>query len=373
VKKKLALAAAVTAFMGLLLLLYYNYKVVNRNTVEQMITEKKTINVLIAGANRFSDDRFSFFAIVSLNPENSNVGVTFIPPSFRIALDDDGSRAARIDELEFSSYNKILVQATLRRTLRLHVPFFVEVYPPDVKKIVDLLEGIDLFVLDQVKDRQRLRFGVNYFDGDRIVAYINTVEGNSIYLKFDRIADVLSTLYYNKQKYRRFVVPEMITPMFRSVKTNLLPQELMKIGEILYSDGLFFSTMLPGGLEGKYYVTDDIAYKIYESEFLRDLVLDDPTEPVTKIRILNGTDESGLARKMRNHLIREGLNVVEFGTFSTQKMAESIIISRKGEYPAVKKVSELLGIQRIYHIADNTQLDNVLIIIGEDYKSDRRK
>jgi len=49
-------------------------------------------------------------------------------------------------------------------------------------------------------------------------------------------------------------------------------------------------------------------------------------------------------------------------------MAESIIISRKGDYAAVRRVSDTIGIDRVYHIVDNTQLDNVLIIIGEDYK-----
>jgi len=368
VKKILVISLASLAVLAVLLLVYYNYKIVNRNTVEILVNEKKMINILIAGASAYRDDRYSFFAVMSINPENNNVGVTYIPPSFRIFLDDDGTEMARFDEVEFSNYNKIMIQMTLKRTLKLNVPFIVEIYPQDVKRFVDLFEGIELFVLDQVKDQSHLHFGVNYFDGDKIVRYINSVEGNSIYLKFDRVQDILSTLYYNKEQYRRFFNPVMVSELGKSIKTNLLPQEILKIGEIIYNDGNLLSVMLPGSLEEKYYITDDIAYTIYEAEFLKNLVLTDSEEPVTKIKILNGTDEPGLARKMRNDLIREGLSVVEFGTSSYAKMHDSIIINRKGDFQAVRKVSALLGITKIYHIIDNTQLDNVLIIIGEDYK-----
>ena len=47
-------------------------------------------------------------------------------------------------------------------------------------------------------------------------------------------------------------------------------------------------------------------------------------------------------------------------------MNESIIINTKGNYAAVKKASEATGIDNIYHIIDNTQLNNILIIIGKD-------
>ena len=60
------------------------------------------------------------------------------------------------------------------------------------------------------------------------------------------------------------------------------------------------------------------------------------------------------------------MNVVEFGTSKYPHMNESIIINTKGNYAAVKKASEATGIDNIYHIIDNTQLNNILIIIGKD-------
>lgn len=152
----------------------------------------------------------------------------------------------------------------------------------------------------------------------------------------------------------------------KTVRTNLLPQEVFKIGEIIFMEGNVISTILPGSFKNNYYVINDISYKIYEKEFLTSLVVSKKAEPIIKIKILNGTNVPRLARRMRNNLIRDGLNVVEFGTSPYTKMKESIIICRKGNYSAVNKVSELTGINRIYYIIDSTQLNNLLIIIGED-------
>ena len=367
-KKLIVIALAGIVLVSVFLYVLYSYRVTSRNTVEKLVSENKMINILVTGANSYNDDRYSFFALCSINPENYRIGITFIPPSYRVFLDEDRQRQARIDEIEFSSYNKILVQLSLKEDLRLHVPYFIELYPPDVKRMVNLFEGVELFILDQVRDCTCLDFGVNYLDGPKIMHYINSVENDSIYLKYDRILDVIATMYHRRDIYSAFYTMPFVEELFHSVKTNLLPQELFKLAEIAFKDGFLTSIILPGSLEESYYIVDDIAYKIYEAEFLKKLVLNDGEEPVTKIKILNGTNVPGLARKMRNNLIRDGLNVMEFGTSPYPQMKHSIIISRKAEYAAVKKVSDIAGIPRIYHIIDNTLLNNVLIIIGEDLK-----
>jgi hypothetical protein len=156
----------------------------------------------------------------------------------------------------------------------------------------------------------------------------------------------------------------------KSVKTNLLPQEAMRIGQILYKDGDVMATILPGFFKDGYYVMDDITFRIYEKEFLAQLIVDRSEKEIDasiKIKIVNGTDVPGLARKMREKLIREGLNVVEFGTSPYRKMVKSVIINKRGNIAAVNRVADVTGIQSIYHNIDNTQLHNILIIIGEDF------
>lgn len=363
-KKKIGIALGIIFVICIILVIYNYYRLRTRNAVEKLITDKKMINILLAGSNVYHGNKHKFFAIISINPDNKNIGITFIPPSFRILLDENGKRVSRIDEIDFIDFSKI--QNSFKKDLKLAVPFYIELYSPDVIRIVDLLEGVDLFILDQIKGWPNTHNGLNYFDGKKVIKYINSAEQNSIYLKFDRIQDILLTLYYNKETKNKLNNLMFIHEIMKTVRTNLLPQEVFKIGEIIFMEGNVISTILPGSFKNNYYVINDISYKIYEKEFLTSLVVSKKAEPIIKIKILNGTNVPRLARRMRNNLIRDGLNVVEFGTSPYTKMKESIIICRKGNYSAVNKVSELTGINRIYYIIDSTQLNNLLIIIGED-------
>ena len=351
------------------LLIYYCHGIQTRNAVEKLIQKKKIINILVAGSNKDNGHKHKFFAIVSINPENKRIGITFIPPSFRIRLDDDGSHCARIDEVVVFNFNRL--RYSLQKDLKLNIPFYAELYAPDVERLVNLMEGVELFVLDQPKELQGMGmgFGVNYLDGQKVMRYINAVDENSIYLKYDRILDVLMTLYKDRERLEHFNKLVFIKEMMKSVQTNMLPQEVMGICDLVFKDGDVMATVLPGFFKDGYYSMDDITFRIYEKEFLALLIVDKSQKEVDasiKVKILNGTDVPGLARKMRESLIREGLSVVEFGTSPYRKMNKSILINKRGNVAAVNRVSELTGIQNIYHSIDNTQLHNILIILGED-------
>ncbi|OHD64771.1 MAG: hypothetical protein A2176_10605 [Spirochaetes bacterium RBG_13_51_14] len=360
------IAGGVLLAVLVLLFIYYWHGVRTRNAVEELIRKKRIINILVAGSNSLKDHKHAFFSIVSINPENRRIGITFIPPAFKIRL-DDGGHSARINDVVVFNFNRL--RYSIQKDLRLNIPFYAEIYATDVERIVNLIEGVDLFVLDQVRETPGIGFGVNYFDGRKVMRYINTAEQNSIYLKYDRILDVLMTLYRDRERLERFVGMEFMTEVMKSLKTNLLPQEALRIGEIIFNDGDVMATVMPGFFRDGYYVMDDITFRIYEKEFLAQLIVDRNERDIDssiKIKILNGTDIPGLARKMRERLIREGLNVVEFGTSPYRRMNKSVIINKRASMAAVNRVAELTGIQSTYHIIDNTQLHNIMIIIGED-------
>ncbi|MBN2079179.1 MAG: LytR C-terminal domain-containing protein [Spirochaetes bacterium] len=356
------LVVAVTA-----LVVYHFMSMRARNAVEELIQKKRIINILVAGSNRFNDHRHSFFSVVSINPENGRIGITFLPPSLRMNLDDDDEKGTRIDEMPFTDFGSI--RESLQKVLKLNVPFYVELYSNEVERIVDLMEGVDIFVLEGPREDDTVGFGVNYFDGTKVMRYINSVEENSIFLKYDRVLDLIMTMYSDKDTYEGFVTGGLIDQIMKSLKTNLLSQEVLRIARIVMKDGDVMATVLPGFFRDGLYCIDDITYRIYEKEFLAGLIVDRSEKEIDsaiKIKILNGTDTPGLARKMRERLIREGMNVVEFGTSPYTKMTRSIIINRRGNVASARRVAELTDIKNVFHVIDNTQLHNILIIIGED-------
>ncbi len=362
--KKIVSVIIAAVLILLVLAGVYSWKKSTRNVVEQIVAKNDVVNILLAGRNVYKDNTFSFFAIVTINPDNKNTGITFIPPDYKIIMNESGDKVRKISEVDFYYFEKI--RHSLKKDLHLDVPFFIKIYSPDVVKTVNMLEGIDLFSLDQAGCVSNIKFGLNYLDGKKVMQYINCTEENSIYMKYDRIMDVLQTMYFKMDSRMKYSDINFITEIFKSIKTNLLSQEILSLIQLIDNKGKFFSTLLPGGFDGGYYVVDEISYQTYQQEFLTNIVVNNPSEPNTKIRILNGTRIPGLARKMRNNLMRDGLNVVEFATSKYDALHESIIVCRKCNYPDAVQVSGLTGIKNIHFITDTRQLNNILIIIGED-------
>ena len=341
------------------------YKKRNRNVIDEIISMKDMINILIAGSNSYKENTFSFFAIITINPVNNNIGITFIPPDYRIMMNDDGTKMKKISDLDFYYFDRI--KYTLKKDIQMNVPFYIKLYPSDIVRLVNLLEGINIFTLDQAVYSSKNNFGVEYLDGEKCVSYINSSEQNSIYMKYDRILDLLLTLYNDRENRKKMFNYEFITELFKNIKTNLMSREIFSIAEIVFNKGNVDSTLLPGGFNDGYYTVDEISYRTYQQEFLTNLVVANESEPNNiKLKILNGTSIPGLARKLRNDLIRDGMNVVEFGTSNYPEIHDSIIICRKSDTKSVNRISEMTGIGKIYYVTDTTQLNNILIIVGED-------
>lgn len=366
-KSKIAVAAGAVI---LILLGINEYRKGTRNVVDEIISKKSLINILIAGRNVYNENTFSFFAIISINPSNNNIGITFIPPDYRIMMNDDGSKLKKISELDFYYFDRI--KDTLKKDIQLNVPFYIKIYSLDVIRSINMIEGINLFMLDQAGLNQGTPFGLQYLDGKKTVRYINSAEQNSIYMKYDRILDIILTLYANRKNFENSLNEEFLNEILKNIKTNLMPQEILSIAKIIFDTGNVDSTLLPGGFNNGLYVVDEISFRTYQQEFLTKIVTDSESDPNVKISILNGTDIPGLARKMRNDLIRDGLNVVEFGTSNYPFQHDSIIICRKCDIKAANKTAEITGINKIYFVTDTTQLSNVLIIIGEDMAGDKK-
>jgi hypothetical protein len=343
---------------------FYMYRIKTRNAVELLASNKLLVNVLVAGTNVYSGGKNPFYCVVSVNPENGKVGVTFLPPSLKVDLSGDGDMV-RLDEVSMSDFDKL--SAFLYASLQIRVPFYAVMYSPDVVRLIDLAEGVNLYVLDQVKDIDGLHRGLNYFDGHKLAKYINYADDNSIFKKYDRVQDLLFTLYYNRAEYDKFLSIDYIAEGMKTIKTNLLPNEVLSIGRLMMKNGDLISQTLPGKVtsEGDF-IIDEVAYKLYENNFLKHLVLANDKDPNIKVKVLNASGVPGIAKKIRQLLVREGVSVVEFGTYPDVVLEESVIINQKGDIDSVKKISELTGINRIYHIIDTTQLHSVLFIAGKD-------
>ncbi len=364
-KDKIRLIISITLICIAVLGIFYIYRRFTRNAIETLASNKELINILIAASNEYNKRQHSLYAILHFNPEKKSIGVTFVPPNYLVTLNKRTGKSKRLSSVSFSDYSDII--DSLEDDLHITIPFYIEMYASDVIKIIDVIEGINLYILDVNKDLGYTT-GINYCDGRKALWYINKVEQNSIYLKYDRIMDVALTLFTNKELYKKYATKHYINEMVGTINTNLLIQEILSLIDIIYDAKTVYTTVMPGKMDkDSNYTVDDITRKLYEQKFLRPLVLDIKDSESIKVRILNGSDIPGLARKMRNVLTREGLTVVEFGTSPYEVTDKTVIINQKGNLNSALKVSSILGIDTMYHIIDSSQLADVLVIVGKDY------
>lgn len=361
-KKIIALILIVAVIIAIYV--SYRMKMSNRNAVDELISRKQMINVLIAGRNEYDMNLHKFFAIVSINPENNKIGITFLPPTLLVDIDGDDD-PVKLEQIEMGKFGKL--SKALEKSLKMKISFYMTIYAPDVIKTVDLIEGIELFILNPLNTFEGLTNGLNFFDGKKTMEYINRAEKNSIFRKYDRVQDILYSIYINKEKYKPYVNSDLIAIVLSNVKTNLFLQEITSLSDIVLKDGELLFTTLPGKvLPNGGYAIDEISYSIYEKRFLKKLVIEEKGERNIKVKLLNATSIPGLAQKVRSILIREGINVVEFGNYSGENQDETIIINQKGDTQDVKFISKILGINKMYTITDNTELHNIMVIVGKD-------
>ena len=124
--------------------------------------------------------------------------------------------------------------------------------------------------------------------------------------------------------------------------------------------------LLPGVFVDNRFLFNDASYKFYEQKLLSPLLVKGISKPIAKIRILNGSGQSGLARRMRNRMFKDRINVVEFSTSTYPLMHSSIAICQKGDSRLMDYVKNVTGIKKVYYIVDSSLMNNVLIILGKD-------
>ena len=90
----------------------------------------------------------------------------------------------------------------------------------------------------------------------------------------------------------------------------------------------------------------------------------------TRVSILNGCGDPGVAARMREKAQSLGFDVIEEGNADSFGYLETIVIDRDGDIEKARQVASLLGIPNyIQQISnDDYRLENIRIIVGKDYR-----
>lgn len=84
------------------------------------------------------------------------------------------------------------------------------------------------------------------------------------------------------------------------------------------------------------------------------------------VEVLNATGIDGLARAVTVRLRERGIDVVSFGTASSDTLTTTIVYLRRGDLRLAHRVREALGVGEVIAAEDETLLLDVSVHLGRD-------
>ncbi|MFN4111271.1 MAG: LytR C-terminal domain-containing protein [Ignavibacteria bacterium] len=95
-----------------------------------------------------------------------------------------------------------------------------------------------------------------------------------------------------------------------------------------------------------------------------------PTGRIVQVRILNGTQKDGLAKKLTDFLRSKNFDVVIQGNYTSRDVKKTFIIDHLGDKKVLKRIIRVLRIDPDKVRVDLKEYDitDITIVIGEDYQ-----
>lgn len=144
-------------------------------------------------------------------------------------------------------------------------------------------------------------------------------------------------------------------------------QKKNKIFALASWTGIFIMLIIVCGMISAF------VYRVFVSppiEFAIDKNIKKATQQeVIQVNILNATDTSGIAMKVKQYLRSRGFDVVEIGNYK-EKSDESFFIDRLGDINSAQKIAYALGIDESKY---KTEIDSnlflrVTVVLGNDFR-----
>lgn len=91
---------------------------------------------------------------------------------------------------------------------------------------------------------------------------------------------------------------------------------------------------------------------------------------IVQVEVLNGAGAAGIAGTLRDHLRREGFDVVSTGNYARFDVAETFVLDRTGQPAAARAVADALGLPHARVRTDTgTFYDpDATVVLGRDYR-----
>ena len=337
------------------------------------------ITVLIAGTDRRPNEAgpglTDALMLLSLDRSQHTAIVLSIPRDLWVEIPGHG--AGRINavyalgEKANKGSGATLLEQTASTALSVHVDHVVQVEFNAAIALVDAIGGVDIDVPETINDPHfpdsnygydplLIPAGRQHMNGNLALKYARTRHGDTDFARAARQQQVLAAV---RQKliqpdvWPGFIrrLPDLIGQVKSAFSTDLSLSDLLDLAQQAREvpDGSLRTAVL----DGRYvvdYVTPEgaqvlLPLKDRTSAFVNDLFAtgQTPATPeveMARIRVLNGTTQTGLAARTAELLRQRGLNVVSVGNADRFTYEKTLLIDHAGRPATIKSLADLFKI-----------------------------
>jgi len=359
--------------------------------LEEILSDERVLNILL---NLEEDNKVIGSYVILYYPPTQRASVFDVPIETGLII-KSLNRVDRIDVLykgpDSPEYTK-----EIENLLGLRIPFTVSMNLKQLEKMIDLVEGISLFIPEPVdqynpKIPMLLPSGFVKLDGSKAIAYAtytleNDVhEAESAILRKQKVITALLTRLNEKQML--FKHPQIKTFFTSLISTTMNAESTLRIfQELMNIDVQRLSLQRVGGtvktVSGK-----SLIFPFYDGTLIKEIVKQAITglvrqgegefpDRVFTVEVLNGTSTNGLARNTAELIKGFGYDVLSYGNADRNDYEKTQIINRS-KYPEVAQaLGSVIKCKNITNEAPpdvlNAPLDisytaDFTLIIGKDF------
>jgi anionic cell wall polymer biosynthesis LytR-Cps2A-Psr (LCP) family protein len=302
----------------------------------------------------------------------------------------------RIDRIDtgFSPQNPEEYVSRVEKLFDAEIPWYIYLDSEDYRKIIDIIEGVDLFIANPVETSFRgslslLPSGSVTLDGAKAMVYgLYEAKGEQPSERVGRRQKLVQATVKKISTLGEYVrQPEVLSPLYSLMKTNLSRRALESLVSALGrldQDQIVFQRVLGNTrtVEG-----EELLFPHYEGTLLRETI--DQTlkslnnaEVVSNeelnltLEILNGTMRNGLAGRTSQVFKSFGYDVARVANAESQDREETVIIDRRGNITAAQKVANIIQCDNVISEpeavseegpAERRERIDVTVILGKDF------
>lgn len=363
------------------------FMMVRENPIETALSGDRILNTLIIVE---AEERPVISFVLMYYPQTRRAALFDVPGNIGQIIPSIG-RMDRIDAL-YSRKNTQAYSREIAALLGIEIPFILTISSDNFSRLIDLLEGVDVFMPDAIADYTRdpvtlIPPGTVNLDGSKaldLLLYENEAEDES--LMHTRRQRLVVSFVKRLTEKLDILRSRAIRPKFLSlVDTNVRNSTLMELLAIMSS--IDTDRLLPQRVGGNLRTVSEeqLLFPFYDGSLIKDIVKQSLTslsrqgeggvlERVHTVTVLNGTANNGLARRTASLLQGFGYDTPNIGNADTPDQEKTLIIDHLGSTEAVTLFADVIRCTNIRteirEESDRLSLDggtDFTIIIGKDF------